>query len=387
MLLAANSIGKNFVVTCFGESHGKCVGVVVDGCPAGLPLSEKDIQAELDKRIPPKPEIVSGRIEKDIVEILSGVFEGFTTGAPICALVWNKEAIPSDYDVIRDLPRPGHADYVARMKYGGFNDYRGGGRFSGRITVAFVIAGAIAKKLLSLFGVEVLAYATAIGNVKLNREPTIDEVRRNTYLSAVRCPDLECAKSMEEAILKAKSEGDSLGGVVEGVALNVPVGVGEPLFDSLDADIAKMMFNIPAVKGVEFGAGFKAAQLRGSENNDAYVIRGGKVTMLTNNAGGVLGGISTGMPITVRVAIKPTPSISKEQKTVNLSKMEETTMQVRGRHDPCVVPKAVPVIESALATVLADHMLRAGIIPKVLEKERKQAGKGYKSSEKNRRDR
>lgn len=387
MLLAANSIGKNFVVTCFGESHGKCVGVVVDGCPAGLPLSEKSIQAELDKRIPPKPEIVSGRIEKDIVEILSGVFEGFTTGAPICALVWNKEAIPSDYDVIRDLPRPGHADYVARMKYGGFNDYRGGGRFSGRITVAFVIAGAIAKKLLSLFGVEVLAYATAIGNVKLNREPTIDEVRRNTYLSAVRCPDLECAKSMEEAILKAKSEGDSLGGVVEGVALNVPVGVGEPLFDSLDADIAKMMFNIPAVKGVEFGAGFKAAQLRGSENNDAYVIRGGKVTMLTNNAGGVLGGISTGMPITVRVAIKPTPSISKEQKTVNLSKMEETTMQVRGRHDPCVVPKAVPVIESALATVLADHMLRAGIIPKVLEKERKQAGKGYKSSEKNRRDR
>ncbi|MEM3055198.1 MAG: chorismate synthase [Candidatus Bathyarchaeia archaeon] len=387
MLLAANSIGKNFVVTCFGESHGKCVGVVVDGCPAGLPLSEKSIQAELDKRIPPKPEIVSGRIEKDIVEILSGVFEGFTTGAPICALVWNKEAIPSDYDVIRDLPRPGHADYVARIKYGGFNDYRGGGRFSGRITVAFVIAGAIAKKLLSLFGVEVLAYATAIGNVKLDRGLTIDEIRRNTYLSAVRCPDLECAKSMEEAILKAKSEGDSLGGVVEGVALNVPVGVGEPLFDSLDADIAKMMFNIPAVKGVEFGAGFKAAQLRGSENNDAYVIRGGKVTMLTNNAGGVLGGISTGMPITVRVAIKPTPSISKEQKTVNLSKMEETTMQVRGRHDPCVVPKAVPVIESALATVLADHMLRAGIIPKVLEKERKQAGKGYKSSEKNRRDR
>ncbi|MEM3640503.1 MAG: chorismate synthase, partial [Candidatus Bathyarchaeia archaeon] len=256
------------MVTCFGESHGKCVGVVVDGCPAGLPLSEKDIQAELDKRIPPKPEIVSERIEKDVVEFLSGVFEGSTTGAPICAIVLNKEAIPSDYDVIRDLPRPGHADYIARIKYGGFNDYRGGGRFSGRITVAFVIAGAIAKKLLSLFGIEVLAYTTAIGNVKLDRRLAIDEIRRNTYLSAVRCPDLECAKSMEEAILKAKSEGDSLGGVVEGVALNVPVGVGEPLFDSLDADIAKMMFNIPAVKGVEFGAGFKAAQLRGSENND-----------------------------------------------------------------------------------------------------------------------
>jgi len=364
--LTANSIGKNFVITCFGESHGKCIGVVVDGCPAGLPLSEKDIQVELNKRIPPKPQIVSGRIEKDVVEILSGIFEGFTTGAPICTLVWNKEAVSADYDLIRDLPRPGHADYVARIKYGGFNDYRGGGRFSGRITVAFVMAGAIAKKLLSLFGVEVLAYATAIGDVRLDRTPTIEEIRGNTYSSAVRCPDLACAKLMEEAILKAKSEGDSLGGVVECVALNVPVGVGEPLFDSLDADIAKMLFNVPAVKGVEFGAGFKAAQLRGSENNDAYMIRDGKIVTLTNNAGGILGGLSTGMPILVRVAIKPTPSIPKEQRTVNLSKMEEATIRVRGRHDPCIVPKAVPVIESALAIVLADHMIRAGIIPRVL---------------------
>ena len=368
--MTANSIGKDFVITCFGESHGKCIGVVVDGCPAGLPLSEKDIQAELDKRIPPKPEIVSGRIEKDIVEILSGIFEGFTTGAPICMLVWNKEAVSADYDLIRDLPRPGHADYVARIKYGGFNDYRGGGRFSGRITVAFVMAGAIAKKLLSLFGVEVLAYATAIGDVRLDRTPTIEEIRGNTYSSTVRCPDLACAKLMEEAILKAKSEGDSLGGVVECVALNVPVGVGEPLFDSLDADIAKMLFNVPAVKGVEFGAGFKAAQLRGSENNDAYIIRDGKIVTLTNNAGGILGGLSTGMPILVRVAIKPTPSIPKEQRTVNLSKIQETTIRVKGRHDPCIVPKAVPVIESALAIVLADHMLRAGIIPRVL-RERK----------------
>ncbi|MEM3641264.1 MAG: chorismate synthase [Candidatus Bathyarchaeia archaeon] len=369
--MAANSIGKSFVVTCFGESHGRCVGVIVDGCPAGLPLSEKDIQTELDKRIPSKPEIVSGRIEKDIVEILSGIFEGFTTGAPICALVWNKEAAPSEYDVIKDMPRPGHADYVASAKYGGFNDYRGGGRFSGRITVAFVIAGAIAKKLLSLFGVEVLAYTTAIGDVKLDRIPMLDEIRRNTYQSAVRCPDPSCAKPMEEAILKAKREGDSLGGIVECVALNVPVGVGEPIFDSLDADIAKMLFNIPAVKGVEFGTGFKAAELKGSENNDAYAIRDGKIITLTNNAGGVLGGLSTGMPIAVRVAVKPTPSIPKEQKTVNLVNMKETTISVRGRHDPCVVPKAVPVIESALAIVLADHMLRAGIIPKVLKREGK----------------
>jgi chorismate synthase len=368
--LAANSIGKEFAVTCFGESHGKCVGVIVDGCPAGLPLTEKDIQKELDKRIPPKAEIVSGRIEEDIVEVLSGVFEGYTTGAPICALVWNKEAMPSDYDVVRDLPRPGHADYVARVKYGGFNDYRGGGRFSGRITVAFVMAGAIAKKLLSLFGVEVLAYTTAIGDVKMDRTPTISEIRENTYRNPVRCPHSEYVKAMEKAILKAKSEGDSLGGIVECTVLNVPVGVGEPIFDSLDADIAKILFTVPAVKGVEFGAGFRASNLKGSENNDAYIIDEGKVATLTNNAGGVLGGLSNGMPITVRVAIKPTPSIRKEQKTVDLSKMEETTMQIRGRHDPCIVPKAVPVIESAVAIILADHMIRGGFIPKVLRRQK-----------------
>lgn len=365
-MLESNSIGKEFVVTCFGESHGRCVGVMVDGCPAGLPLSEQDIQRELDKRIPPKPEIVSARMEEDTVEVLSGIFNGFSTGAPICALVWNKDVVPGEYNLIKDKPRPGHADYPARIKYGSFNDYRGGGRFSGRITVAFVMAGAIAKKLLGLFGVEVLAYTIEIGNVKLRKSLAIEEIRRNTYKTAVRCPDMESTKEMEEAILKAKNEGDSLGGIVECTALNVPVGVGEPLFDSLDADIAKMLFNVPAVKGVEFGAGFKAARMRGSENNDPYTIRDGKIVTLTNNAGGVLGGLSSGMPIVVRAAIKPTPSIPKEQKTVDLSKMEETTIQVKGRHDPCVVPKAVPVVESAVAIVLADHMLRAGIIPKVL---------------------
>jgi len=366
MLLEGNSMGKKFVITCFGESHGRCVGVMIDGCPAGLPLSEQDIQKELDKRIPPKPQIVSTRREKDIVEILSGTFNGFTTGAPICTLVWNEEAISGEYDLIKDTLRPGHADYPARVKYGSFNDYRGGGRFSGRITVAFVMAGAIAKKLLGFFGVEVLAYATEIGKVKLATTQTLQEIRENTYKTAVRCPDLESAREMEKAILKAKKEGNSVGGIVECVASNVPVGMGEPLFDSIDADIAKTLFDVPAVKGVEFGAGFKAARLKGSENNDPYVIRDGKIVTLTNNAGGILGGLSSGMPILVRAAIKPTPSILKEQKTVNLSKMEETLIQVKGRHDPCIVPKAVPVIESAVAIVLADHMLRAGFIPKVL---------------------
>ena len=369
-MLAGNSIGKEFTVTSFGESHGKCVGVVVDGCPAGLALSEADVQAELDRRIPLQPKIVSGRIEKDKVEILSGVFNGFTTGAPISMTVENIEADSSDYEAIKDLPRPGHADYAASVKYGGFNDYRGGGRFSGRVTVALIMAGAVAKKLLSLFDVDVLAFTTAIGNVKMSKTLSFEEIRRRHYETAVRCPDVACAEAMEEAIVNARKEGDSLGGVIEIIALGVPAGVGEPLFDSLDADIAKTLLMIPAVKGVEFGVGFKAAELKGSENNDAYLMRDAKVAALTNNAGGILGGISSGMPIIARIAVKPTPSIAKKQQTVNLSRMEDATIEVRGRHDPCVVPKAVPAAESAVAIVLADHMIRAGFIPKVL-KERK----------------
>jgi len=364
--LGSNSIGKEFVVTCFGESHGRCVGAVIDGCPAGLPLAEEDIQKELDKRLPKKEEIVSARREKDAVELLSGTYEGFTTGAPICILVWNKEVISNDYDAIRHTPRPGHADYPAKIKYLGFSDHRGGGRFSGRLTVAFVMAGAIAKKLLQLAGIEVLAYSTEIGGVKMLATPSIRAVRENTYESSVRCPDSKIAKKMEDTILKAKSEGDSVGGIVECVASNVLAGVGEPLFDSLDAELAKMLFDIPAVKGVEFGVGFEAARLKGSENNDSYVMRDRGIEAVTNNAGGVLGGLSSGMPIVVRVAVKPTPSIAKNQKTVDLLKMADTTVQVKGRHDPCIVPKAVPVVEASVAMVLVDQLLRAGLIPKVL---------------------
>ena len=366
--MAGNSIGKEFTVTTFGESHGKHVGVVVDGCPAGLPLSEADIQVELDRRIPAEPKIVSGRIEKDAAQVLSGVFNGFTTGAPIALMVENKEVDSSDYEAIKDLPRPGHADYPARVRYGGFNDYRGGGRFSGRLTVALIMAGAIAKKLLSRFDVDVLAYTRAVGKVKSDKKFTAQEIRMNRYTSATRCPDLACAERMEKAIVDARKEGDSLGGIVECVALNVPVGVGEPLFDSLDADLAKALFNVPAVKGVEFGLGFRVAELKGSENNDPYIMQNGKVATATDNAGGILGGISTGMPIMVQVAIKPTPSIGKEQKTVNLSTMKDARISIKGRHDPCVVPKAVTAVESAVAITLADHMIRAGFIPKVLER-------------------
>ncbi len=370
MWLAGNSIGKEFVVTSFGESHGKHVGVIIDGCPAGLPLSEKDIQAELDRRIPLQPAIVSARIEKDTAEILSGVFNGFTTGAPIAITVTNKEANYSDYDAMKDLPRPSHADYAARVKYGGFNDYRGGGRFSGRVTVALIMAGAVAKKLLSQFGVDVAAYTTAIGKVKMEKALSFEEICSRRYETAVRCPDKACAEEMEKAIVATRKEGDSLGGIIEITALGVPAGVGEPLFDALDADIAKMLLAVPAVKGVEFGVGFTAAKLKGSENNDAYSIRNGRVTALTNNAGGIVGGISSGMPLIARVAVKPTPSIAKKQQTVDLARIEDTAIEIGGRHDPCVVPKAVPAAEAAVAIVLADHMVRAGFIPKVLKEQK-----------------
>jgi len=364
--MSGNSIGRTLVLTCFGESHGPCVGAVIDGCPAGLPLTAEDIQTELNKRKPGQTAISTPRKEEDQVEIFSGTFNGFTTGAPICMIMRNRDVEPEAYEQIKHKPRPGHADYSAYMKYGGFSDYRGGGRFSGRVTASYVMAGAIAKKLLGFIGVEVLAHTVQIGKVKITKNVSFDEIRENVYENPVRCAVPEPAVLMEKEILKAAEEGDSVGGVVEGLALGVPVGLGEPVFDSLDSDIAKMLFNIPAVKGVEFGAGFKAASLKGSENNDEYALQKGKVVSLTNNAGGILGGISTGMPIVLRVAFKPTSSIAKRQKTVDLIKMEETEIELAGRHDPCVVPRAVPVVESCLAFVLADHAVRAGKIPRVL---------------------
>ena len=367
--MAGNSIGKEFTVTTFGESHGKVVGVVVDGCPAGVPLSEGDFQVELDRRIPAEPKIVSARIEKDVIQVLSGIFNGLTTGAPIAVLVENKETDSSDYEAMKNLPRPGHSDYPAHIKYGGLNDYRGGGRFSGRVTVALIMAGTIAKKMLSHFDVDVLVYTSAIGKIKADKKFSADEIRKNRYSTATRCPDLDCGEKMEVAIVNAKKEGDSLGGIIECLVLGMPVGVGEPLFDSLDADLAKSIFSVPAVKGVEFGMGFQAALMKGSQNNDAYQIEKGQVVSLTDNAGGVLGGLSSGMPIMMRVAIKPTPSIAKEQKTVNLKKMENAALSVKGRHDPCVVPKAVPAVEAVVAITLADHMIRAGFIPRVLKRQ------------------
>lgn len=363
----SNSIGKAFVATCFGESHGLGVGIIIDGCPAGLILTIDDIQQALDLRIPQDKDVVSARREPDLSEIFSGVFENHTTGAPITLNIRNRDTKSSDYEQLKDLVRPGHADYPAKVKYGGFSDYRGGGRLSGRMTAAFVAAGAIARKLLAQFGVEVLAYTLAIGNVRLETSPPIEDARKTTYQNSMRCPDTILAEKMRQEVLNAKIEGDSVGGIVECTTLNLPVGVGEPLFDALDSELAKILFGIPAVKGVEFGTGFNSSKLRGSQNNDQYVLKEGKVVTLTNNSGGVLGGMSTGMPLLLRVAFKPPSSIAKEQKTVNLSRMEDATLGVKGRHDPCVVPKAVPVVQGMVAISLVDLMIRGGMIPRVLK--------------------
>ncbi|MDP3880236.1 MAG: chorismate synthase [Dehalococcoidales bacterium] len=360
-----NSFGKMFTVTSFGESHGRCVGTIIDGCPAGLPLTEEDLQQELDKRRPGKNVASTSRAEEDKVEILAGAFKGHTTGAPICLLIWNKDIDSSAYERIRFLARPGHADYTAYVKYGGFNDYRGGGRFSGRTTATMVMAGAVARKLLGLTGIEILAYTIEIGGIKAGAK-SLNEIRRNTQTSPLRCADPDAAVKMVRVIEQARGEGDSVGGAVEAMALNVPVGLGEPVFDTLEGDLARAIFAIPAVKGVEFGAGFSVAGKRGSENNDAFTISDGKVVTVTNNAGGILGGISNGMPVVVRVAFKPTPSIARIQNTVDLQKMTDTSLEVKGRHDACIVPRAVPVVEAMMAVTLCDFAMRAGLIPEVI---------------------
>ncbi len=358
--MAGNTFGKKFRVTTFGESHGRAVGVIVDGCPPGLELSEEDVQRELDRRRPGQSKITTQRKEEDKVEILSGVFEGKTLGTPIAMVVYNRDIDSSPYYELRNKPRPGHADLTYFLKYKHY-DFRGGGRASGRETLARVAAGAIAKKLLEKINVEILAHTIEIHGIKA-RELSIAEIRKNAEKSLVRCADLETAKKMEEEIIKAKKEGDSVGGVIELIALNVPPGLGEPVFDKLDADIGKAMLSIGAVKGVEIGLGFGFARKKGSEVKDELYLSEGKIKTYSNNAGGILGGISNGMPIVVRVAVKPTPSIAKPQRTVDLKKKEEVTIEIKGRHDPCIVPRVLVVCEAMLALVLVDHALRSGVL-------------------------
>lgn len=363
-----NTTGKIFRVTSFGTSHGKALGAVIDGCPANLELSEEDIQIELNKRRPGTSAITTSRQEADKVEILSGIFEGKTDGTPIAGLVYNTNQKSKDYSQLKDTPRPGHGDYCWIEKYGNYN-YNGGGRGSGRVTIGHVIGGAIAKKLLSHFNIKVISHVVQIGDI-MAHSTDINILEENINKNPVRCGDLEAAKAMEELILEKKSEGDSIGGIVETITVGVPAGLGEPVFGKLDGDLAKILMEIGAVKGVEIGLGFDVATASASEINDEfYYDEFGEVETKTNSSGGILGGMSNSMPIVSRIAVKPTPSISKVQQTINLKEHENTIMEIKGRHDPCICPRVTAVAESATAIVLADHMIRSGFIhPSNIEK-------------------
>ncbi|MCA9834606.1 MAG: chorismate synthase [Thermomicrobiales bacterium] len=347
----SSSFGKIFRITTWGESHGPALGVVIDGVPAGIPLTVEEIQKDLDRRRVGQSKVTTPRGERDAAEILSGVYEDVTTGAPISLITYNKDADSSKYDNLREVFRPGHADYTYWRKYG-HRDHRGGGRSSARETWGRVAAGVIAKKIIASAGIDVFAFAQEIGGIACETFDR-DVIEQNI----VRAADPVAAEKMIDAILQAKEEKDSLGGIVEIRALNMPPGLGEPTFDKLDALIGQAMLSVPATKGVEIGRGFAQARMRGSQSNDPFLLDGDQVRIGENNAGGTLGGISTGEDVIVRVAVKPTSSIEREQDTVTKN-LDPEKIIVYGRHDPSVVPRAVPVLEAMLALVLADLVLQ-----------------------------
>lgn len=350
--MPGNTFGNLFRITTWGESHGPALGVVIDGCPAGLSVSEKDIQKELDRRRPGQSHLTTQRKEKDLVKILSGVFEGKTTGTPISLIVFNEDAKGKDYDQLRTAYRPGHADFTYDAKYG-FRDHRGGGRASARETLGRVAAGAIAKKIIG--PMKALAYVKQIYKVKAAIDPnkvTAEQIEA----SIVRCPDKTAAKKMIQVIEKARESGDSVGGVIECVVRNVPAGLGSPVFEKLSARLAQAILSIPAAKGFEIGSGFSSAEMTGSEHNDPIKSVKGKIKTLTNHAGGIAGGITNGMDLVFRVAFKPTSTLAKKQQTVD-KKGKNTTLQMTGRHDPCVLPRAAAIVSAMTALVLADEVL------------------------------
>lgn len=356
----SNSIGEKFRITSFGASHGKALGAIVDGCPANLELSAEDIQKELNKRKPGTSSVTTPRKEDDEVQILSGIFEGKTDGTPITGVIFNKNQNSKDYTMFKNTPRPSHGDYGWIAKYGNY-DYNGGGRGSGRVTIGHVIGGAIAKKLLKTQGIEIVSHVIQIGDIKAS-QTDFTTIKENVEKNPIRCADMDAAREMEELILAKKQEGDSVGGIVETIAVGLPAGLGEPIFERLDGDLARVLMNIGAVKGVEIGLGFGVASKTGSEINDEYQIEDGKITTKTNNSGGIIGGMSNGMPIVSRIAVKPTPSISKCQDTINLETETNEKIEIKGRHDPCICPRITVVAESSTAIVLADHMIRSGFI-------------------------
>ena len=350
--MSSTFIGQSLRLSIFGQSHSEAIGMTLDGLPAGLAVDMDQLQTFLNRRAPGQNDWSTPRKEEDRPEFLCGLKDGFTCGAPLTAIIHNNNTRPKDYSQLKITPRPGHADYTAEIKYNGYQDYSGGGHFSGRLTAPLCIAGGILKQALEKHGITVDARIASIAGIQDNSAFTAS-------VAGKRFPvvDEEVGERMRRAIQAARGDGDSVGGVIECVVRGLPVGIGEPMFDGIENQIARVVFAVPAVKGIEFGAGFAAAQMRGSESNDPFCIREKKIETTTNNAGGVLGGISDGMPLVFRVAVKPTPSIAKTQQSVNLNTMHPEDLSITGRHDPCIVPRAVPVIEAAAALAISDLIL------------------------------
>lgn len=351
----SSTYGENIKLSIFGQSHGDAIGMVLDRIPAGLPVNTDDLLTFLRRRAPGQHEYSTPRTEADIPEFLSGIVDGYTCGAPLSAIIRNANTRSADYSDFANLPRPGHADFTALIKYEGFQDVAGGGHFSGRLTAPLCIAGGLCKQWLEMDGIQITAHISSIAGVS-------DVPARWDNEPVNLCSDFpvfnsESGKRMKTAIADAKANGDSVGGIIECIITGLPVGLGDPMFGGMENRIAQIVFGIPAVKGIEFGDGFDCCNLRGSENNDAFIVKDGIIQTETNHAGGILGGITNGMPLVFRAAIKPTPSISQPQNTVNLQSEQIETIQVKGRHDPCIVPRAVPVMEAAAAIALFDSLM------------------------------
>lgn len=358
----SSTYGDNLKLSIFGQSHGPAIGMTLDGIPAGLSVDLDKLQAFLNRRAPGQNDFSTPRREEDSPEFLSGLVDDHTCGAPIAAIIRNKNTRSGDYSDLKDIPRPGHADYTAQMKYGGYQDVAGGGHFSGRLTAPLCIAGGLCKQWLERKGIHIGAHISVIAGIA--DDPVfLDWV--NPDLDAINddFPVLnsDAGAKMREAIAKAKSEGDSVGGLIECVVTGLPAGLGDPMFGGMESRIAQIVYGIPAIKGLEFGSGFTGSYLRGSQNNDSYIIQNNQIRTEQNFAGGILGGITNGMPLVFQAAIKPTPSISKAQNSISISQMEVKTLEIKGRHDPCIVPRAVPVIEAAAAIAVFDAMLASGL--------------------------
>ncbi|MFZ5353919.1 MAG: chorismate synthase [Bacillota bacterium] len=352
--------GNNFKLSIFGESHGKGIGIVLDGIPAGISLDLDAIKLELKRRAPGRGKLTSSRKETDSFEILSGYFNGKTSGSPLTIIIYNNDVDSSSYESNKNLLRPGHADYTGYMKHSGYNDYRGGGHFSGRLTAPLVIAGAVAKQLLIKHNISIGSHIYGIGHI---RDAGFDPVNIDSGLleqlhsSNFPTIDFHSGKAMQELIEQVSKEGDSIGGIVEAAIVNLPAGLGSPFFDSFESLLSHLLFSIPAIKGIEFGAGFNISNMKGSQSNDEFYINGSKISTYTNKCGGILGGITNGMPVVFRAAFKPTPSIAVKQNTVDIREMKDAVISVSGRHDPCIVPRALPVVEAAAALAVLDMLM------------------------------